>query len=52
MNQYQIVFGSKIEPVVEKWYRTHIPVYWYMEKDKIEEITGYSDNIMLLPLER
>lgn len=47
-----VVFGSEMEPVVEKWHRTHIPVYWYMEKDKIEEITGYSDNIMLLPLER
>lgn len=46
------VLGKEMEPMVEKWHGTHIPVYWYMEKDEMKEVTGYSDNIILLRIER
>lgn len=45
-----VVVGDDMERIVEQWYRTHIPVKWYVSSEKLERITGYSENIQCCSL--
>lgn len=40
-----VIVGEHMEQFVEQWYRTHVPVKWYVSAEKMESVTGYSENI-------
>lgn len=40
-----VIVGEHMEQFVEQWYRTHVPVKWYVSAEKMEKIAGYSENI-------